>query len=63
MRKHTDSKFITAERRRTYLMSKPNYHTTKIFAKNLIENKKTEIIMSNPVCLELSILELNKILT
>ena len=65
VRKHTDSKFFTAERRRNYLMSKPSYHTTKIFAKNsiAIENKKPEIIMNNPVCLGLSILELNKILT
>ena len=29
LRKHRDIKLITTERRRTYLMLEPNYHTTK----------------------------------
>ena len=32
MRKHKDIKFLTTERRRNYLVSEPNYHTTKFFA-------------------------------
>ena len=33
--KHRDAKFVTAERRRNYLLSEPNYHSTKFFATNL----------------------------
>ena len=31
MRKHRDFKLVTTERRRNYLVSKPNYHTTKFY--------------------------------
>ena len=64
VRKHRDIKLVTTERRRNYLVSEPNYHTTKIFTKNLleIEMKKTEILVNKPVYLGLSILELSKIL-
>ena len=31
VRKHRDIKLVTAERRRNYLVSEPNYHTTKFF--------------------------------
>ena len=63
VRKHRDIKLIIKEKRKDYLVSKQNYHTTKFFPKNLlaIEMKKTEILMSKPVCLRLSILELRKI--
>ena len=57
VRKHRDIKFIITERRRNYLVSKSNYHTTIA-----IEMKKTEILMKKLVCLGLSILELSKIL-
>ena len=62
--KYRDVKLVTAERRRNYLVSEPNYHTTKFFTENLlaIEMKKTEILMNKPVYLGLSILELSKIL-
>ena len=58
MRKHTDITLVTRERRRNYLVSEPNYHTTKNFKESLlaIEIKKTEIPMNKPVCLGLSIL-------
>ena len=64
VRKHRDIKLVTTERRRNYLVSEPNYHTTKFFTENLlaIEMKKTEILMNKPVHLGLSILELSKIL-
>ena len=31
VRKHGDIKLVTTERRRNYLASEPNYHTTKCF--------------------------------
>ena len=64
LKKHRDIKLVTTERRRNYLLSEPNYHTTKFFAENLlaIEMRKTEILMNKPVYLELSISELSKIL-
>ena len=42
VRKHRDIKLVTIERRRNYLLSEPNYHTTKFFAENVlaIEIKK-----------------------
>ena len=62
--KHRDTKLATIKRRRNYLVSEPNYHTTKFFTENLLvtEMKKTEILMDKSVYLELSILELSKIL-
>ena len=64
VRKHRNIKLVTPESRRNYLVSEPNYHTTKFFTENLLvtEMKKTEILMDKSVYLELSILELSKIL-
>ena len=64
VRKHRDIKLVTTERRRNYLVSEPNYHTTKFFTENLlaIEMKKMQILMNKKVYLGLSILELSKIL-
>ena len=44
VRKHSDIKLVTTVRRRYYLVSKPNYHTTKIFTEHLltIEIKKNK---------------------
>ena len=58
------TKLVTTERRRNYLVSELNYHTTKFFLEHLItlEMKKNEILMIKPVFLGLSILELSKIL-
>ena len=63
-RKNRDTKAVTTERRRNYLVSKPNYHTTKFSTKALlaIEMKKTQILINKLVYLGLSILELSKIL-
>ena len=43
VRKHRDIKLVTTERRRNYLVSEPNYHTTKFFTEHLlaIEMKKS----------------------
>ena len=34
MRKHRDIKLVTTERRRNYLESEPNFHTTKFSQKS-----------------------------
>ena len=59
LRKHRNIKLVTTERRRNYLVSEPNYHTTKFFTENLlaIEMRKTLILMNKPVYLGLSILD------
>ena len=64
VRKHKDIKLATTERGKNYLVSKPNYHTTKFFTKKLfaVEIQKSAIFMNKPVCLGLSIVELSKIL-
>ena len=51
VRKHRNIKLATTERRKNYLVSEPNYHTTKFFTENLlaIEMKKTQIPMNKPV--------------
>ena len=36
VRKHRDIKLATAERRRNYLLSEPNFHTRKFFKENLL---------------------------
>ena len=43
VRKHRNIKLVTTERRRNYVVSEPNYHTTKFFTKNLlpVEIRKT----------------------
>ena len=62
--KDRDIKFITAERRRNYLVSGPNHNIIKFLTEHLlaIEMKKTQILMNKPVYLKLSALELSKIL-
>ena len=64
MRKHKDIKLVTTERRGNCVVSEPDYHTTKFFTESLLatEMKKTEVLMSKPVCLGFSILELSKML-
>ena len=39
MRKHRDIKLVTTERRRNYLVSEPNYHTTNFFNRKVISNR------------------------
>ena len=64
VRKHRDFKLVTTERRRNYLVSEPNQHSTKFFEENLLamEMKKTEILMNKPVNLGPSVLGFSKIL-
>ena len=53
VRKNRNTKIVTAERRRDYLVSETNYHTTKLFIENLlaIEMRKTQVLMKKPVYL------------
>ena len=61
VRKDRDIKLVTTERRRNYLVSDLNYHTTKFFSENLlaIEIKKN-IPLNKHAYLGPSILELSK---
>ena len=36
VRKHRDVKLVSTERRRNYLVSESNYHTTKLFTEDLL---------------------------
>ena len=47
VRKHRYIKLVSKERRRNYLVSEPNYHTTKFPKENLLATrmKKTEILI------------------
>ena len=62
VREHRNIKLVTTERRRNYLATEPNFHTTKFFTEHLlaIEMKKTQILLNKPVYLGLSILDLSK---
>ena len=44
VRKHKNIKFVTTERKRNYLVSQPNYYTTKFSTKTLlaIEMRNTQ---------------------
>ena len=62
VKKHRNFKLVTTERKRNYLVSEPNFHTTKLFTENLLatEMRKTQILMNKPVYSGLSILDLSK---
>ena len=64
IRKHRDIKLVTADQKRSKLVSEPNYHTINLISEDLsiIEMKKTKVKMMKPIYLGLSILEMNKIL-
>ena len=53
VRKHRDIEPATAEKRKNYLVSERNYHTTKFFTENIlaIEMKNTEKLMNKRVYL------------
>ena len=64
LRKHSDIKLVTTDKRRNQLVSELNYHTTKWFSESLlaIEMKKAKVKLNKPVYLGLSILEISKTL-
>ena len=64
IRKHRDIKLVTTDRKRSKLVSEPNYHTINLISEDLsiIEMKKTNVKMNKPIYLVLSTLEISKIL-
>ena len=47
VRKHRNIKLVTTERRRNYLVSEPNYHTTKFFTENVLATEIKKITTKN----------------
>ena len=64
IRKHRDIKLVTTDKKRSKLVSEPNYHTINLISEDfsVIEMKKTKVKMNKPIYLGLSILEISKIL-
>ena len=64
IRKHRDIKLVTTNKRRSKLVSEPNYHTINYISEDLsiIEMNNTKVKMNEPIYLGLSILEISKIL-
>ena len=65
IRKHRDIKLVTTDKKRSKLVSEPNYHTIHLISEDLsiIEmKKKTKVKMNKPIYLGLSILEISKTL-
>ena len=64
IRKHRDIKLVTTDKKRSKLVSEPNYHTINLISEDLsiIEIKKTKVKMNKPIYLGLSILEISKTL-
>ena len=59
---HRDIELVTTEKRRSILVSKPNYHITKHFSENLlaIEMKKTKKIKNKSLYLGQIMLDISK---
>ena len=64
IRKHRDIKLVTTDKRRSKLVSEPNYHTINYISEDLsiIEINKTTVKMNKPIYLGLSMLEISKFL-
>ena len=64
IRKHSDIKLVTTDKKRSKLVSEPNYHKIDLISEDLsiIEMKKTKVKMNKPIYLGLSILEISKTL-
>ena len=64
IRKHRDIKLVTTDKKRSKLVSEPNYHTINLISEDLsiIEMKITKVKIKKPIYLGLSILEISKIL-
>ena len=64
IRKHRDIKLVTTDKKRSKLVSEPNYHTINLISEDLsiTEMKKTKVKMNKPTYLGLSILEISKTL-
>ena len=58
IRKHRDIKLVKTDKKRSKLVSEPNYHTINLISEDLsiIEMKKTKVKMNKPIYLGVSIL-------
>ena len=63
-RKHRDFKFVKSDKRRSILVSEPNYHTSKYISEYLmiIEMKKVIVKMNKLIYLGQAILDISKTL-
>ena len=63
IRKHRDIKLVTTDKKRSKLVSEPNYHIINLISEDLsiIEMKKTKVKTNKPIYLGLSILEISNI--
>ena len=63
-RKHRDFKLVTSDKRRSILVSEPNYHTSKYISEYLmiIEMKKVIVKMNKLIYLGQAILDISKTL-
>ena len=64
IRKHRDIKLLTTDKKRSKLVSEPNYHIINLISEDLsiIQMKKNKVKMNKPIYLGLSILEISKTL-
>ena len=64
VRNHRDIKLVTSDKRRTQLVSEPNYHSHKNSSNIFMatEMKKTWVKMIKPLYLGMSILDISKTL-
>ena len=64
IRKHRDIKLVTTDKKRSKLVSEPNYHTINLISEDLsiIEMKKTKVKKNKPIYLGLSMLEISNTL-
>ena len=62
--RNRDIKLVTTDKKRSKLVSEPNYHTINLISEDLsiIEVKKTKVKMNKTIYLGLSILEISKTL-
>ena len=61
---HRDIKLVTSDKRRSILVSEPNYHSSKCISKDLmiIEMRKVEVKMNKPIYVGQAILDISKTL-
>ena len=64
VRKYRDIRLVTTDKKRSKLVSEPNYHTINLISENLsiIETRRKKVKMNKPIYLGLSILEVSKLL-
>ena len=64
IRKHREIKLVKTDKKRSKLVSEPNYYTINLISEDLsiIEMKKPKVKINKPIYLGLSILEISKIL-